>query len=157
MVTERPRESRGPQAPGKDLLRAEAIRVRRGRAVNPKNMRRKQVRKLGYSFQLVVRLDGRRPRSETCVLRVGRKERRETTRLRDPGVANTSMSSLDVYEVVGRLGGRHPAGHLRRLLAHLRGQSVAAAAATPSLCVYLTVPVYVPHPTLRRRPLSSWP
>ena len=43
--------------PGKDLLRAETIRVRRGRAVNPKNMRRKQVRKQRYSFQLVVRLD----------------------------------------------------------------------------------------------------
>mmetsp|Transcript_11419 Transcript_11419/g.35170 ORF Transcript_11419/g.35170 Transcript_11419/m.35170 type:complete len:214 (-) Transcript_11419:63-704(-) len=42
---------------GRDLLRAEAVRVRRGRAVNVKHMRRKQVRKLGYSYQLVVRLD----------------------------------------------------------------------------------------------------
>mmetsp|Transcript_21060 Transcript_21060/g.62861 ORF Transcript_21060/g.62861 Transcript_21060/m.62861 type:complete len:214 (+) Transcript_21060:260-901(+) len=42
---------------GRDLIRAEPIRVRRGRAVNVKHMRRKQVRKLGYAYQLVVRLD----------------------------------------------------------------------------------------------------
>lgn len=42
---------------GGDLLRAELVRVRRGRAVNVKHMRRKQVRKLGYSYQLVVKLD----------------------------------------------------------------------------------------------------
>ena len=64
--------------PGKDLLRAEAIRVRRGRAVNPKNMRRKQVRKLGYSFQLVVRLDddGREARHVMSYGSVGRSDAR---------------------------------------------------------------------------------
>jgi len=37
------------------MVKAEAVRVRRGRAVEIKNMRRKSARKLGYSYQLIAR------------------------------------------------------------------------------------------------------
>ena len=89
--------------PGKDLLRAEAIRVRRGRAVNPKNMRRKQVRKLGYSFQLVVRLDddGREARHVMSYGSVGRSDAKQRVSEIQEYVTNIDVQSLDVYESSG--------------------------------------------------------
>ena len=89
--------------PGKDLLRAEAIRVRRGRAVNSKNMRRKQVRKLGYSFQLVVRLDddGREARHVMSYGSVGRSDAKQRVSEIQEYVTNTDVSGLDVYESSG--------------------------------------------------------
>ena len=88
---------------GSDLVRAELIRVRRGRAVNVKHMRRKQVRKLGYSYQLVVRLDdqGNEARHVMSYGTIGRGKARE--RVDEVGEYATKKRStaLDVKESSG--------------------------------------------------------
>jgi hypothetical protein len=89
--------------PGKDLINVEAIRVRRGRAINSKNMRRKQVRKLGYSFQLVVKLDedGREARHVMSYGSVGRSDARQRVSEVQEYVTRGEEGPLDVYESSG--------------------------------------------------------
>ena len=88
---------------GRDLLRAEAVRVRRGRAVNVKHMRRKQVRKLGYSYQLVVRLDegGDDAKYVMSYGTLGRGRARERTDEVAEYTARRRATALDVRESSG--------------------------------------------------------
>ena len=102
--------------------------------MNPKNMRRKQVRKLGYSFQLVARLDddGREARHVMSYGSVGRSDAKQRVSEIQEYVTNGDVSGAGRLRVLRGVRGRHPARHLRRLLAHLLphpGPVLGAAAA----------------------------
>lgn len=88
---------------GADLVRVEQIRVRRGRAVNVKHMRRKQVRKLGYSYALVVKLDddGNEAKHVMSYGDLGKRRARERFDEVSEYVVKRRSSMLDVKETSG--------------------------------------------------------
>ena len=85
------------------IIGAKPVRLKAGEIVDIGNMRRKQVRKLGYSFQLVVRLDddGREARHVMSYGSVGRSDAKQRVSEIQEYVTNNDVSGLDVYESSG--------------------------------------------------------
>lgn len=88
---------------GADLVRVEQVRVRRGRAVNVKHMRRKQVRKLGFSYALIVKLDddGNEAKHVMSYGDLGKRRARERFDEVAEYVVKRRSTALDVKETSG--------------------------------------------------------